>query len=239
MSYTRLGCIANASPKANRAVARHHQPSPQLIGSALPRPAFKLQKLTMDLISQVRVVERYRSACSSRLADATWPARCRCSAHSLSVARRPDTPAQWALFARADEQLHRHAAQQPADAGNNSARRFIVHLGSMHAPPSPCTDTESHFFPHPAQPQIKAEDKNELAHTKALQALSNEHDVPYQATLRVVTVDGSKEPLLPPRQTRKHPVCACHWLCGSEPGCSSVDRTSRRGSNIPAVVDLG
>lgn len=102
----------------------------------------------MDLISQVGLRTKPLSACSRRLADATWPA-CRCSAHSLSVAQRPDTPAQWSLSERADEQLHCHAAQQPADAGNNSARRFIVHLGSMHASTSksiPCTDAESRFI---------------------------------------------------------------------------------------------
>lgn len=35
--------------------------------------------------------------------------------------------------------------------------------------------------------------------------LSAAFAVPYQATLRTVTHDGSPAPLLPPRTTRKHP----------------------------------
>ena len=56
------------------------------------------------------------------------------------------------------------------------------------------------------QPSFKNEDKPEWFHQKALQALSNGRDVPFEATLRVVEIEGSASPLLPPRQPRKHPV---------------------------------
>lgn len=56
---------------------------------------------------------------------------------------------------------------------------------------------------------IKDEDKTENQHVRALQALSNEGDVPYDATLRTVVHEGSRTPKLPPRQTQKHPVRVC------------------------------
>lgn len=57
----------------------------------------------------------------------------------------------------------------------------------------------------PSGPSLKKEDKSELTHTQALQSLSNGQNVPYQNTLRVVTVEGSPVPVMPPKQTLKHP----------------------------------
>ncbi|GLC52519.1 hypothetical protein PLESTB_000638700 [Pleodorina starrii] len=54
-------------------------------------------------------------------------------------------------------------------------------------------------------PVVKAEDKSEPQHIRALQGLSNGAEVPYDATLRTVTHEGSRTPKLPPRQTQKHP----------------------------------
>jgi hypothetical protein len=56
-----------------------------------------------------------------------------------------------------------------------------------------------------AQPELKSEDKPENVHAKALQYLSNGYNVPYSDTLRLVTVEGSREPLLAARQSQKQP----------------------------------
>lgn len=53
---------------------------------------------------------------------------------------------------------------------------------------------------------MRAEDKSELQHYRALQGLSNGAEVPYNATLRVIEHEGARSPKLPPRQTQKHPV---------------------------------
>mmetsp|Transcript_25478 Transcript_25478/g.87285 ORF Transcript_25478/g.87285 Transcript_25478/m.87285 type:complete len:93 (-) Transcript_25478:209-487(-) len=42
-------------------------------------------------------------------------------------------------------------------------------------------------------------------HRSNLQALTNGLDVPYPATLRVVTHDGDRAPMQEEQQTRKHP----------------------------------
>lgn len=55
------------------------------------------------------------------------------------------------------------------------------------------------------KPSLKAEDKSLYTHEKALQALANGADVPYEATMRTVVHDGARAPKLPPRTTRKHP----------------------------------
>jgi len=55
------------------------------------------------------------------------------------------------------------------------------------------------------QPQLKAEDKDVYTHEKALQALANGVDVPYQATLRLVENNGARGPRLPKTATRKQP----------------------------------
>lgn len=54
------------------------------------------------------------------------------------------------------------------------------------------------------KPSYKAEDKQESTHVRALQALSNGHDVPYEATMRTVLHEGGRPPRLPPRVTQKH-----------------------------------
>ena len=55
------------------------------------------------------------------------------------------------------------------------------------------------------QPALKTQDKDVISHQKALQALSNGDDVPYQASLRVVGNEGNRAPMLPPQVTMKHP----------------------------------
>jgi hypothetical protein len=68
-------------------------------------------------------------------------------------------------------------------------------------------------------PVVKEEDKSEGQHQRALQGLSNGGEVPYEATLRQVTHEGSRTPKLPPRQTQKHPVRAGRMgQCTSEHG---------------------
>ena len=57
----------------------------------------------------------------------------------------------------------------------------------------------------PAQPTLKTQDKEVFMHERALQALANGAEVPYEATLRVVGQSGSRGPRLPPRVTQKHP----------------------------------
>mmetsp|Transcript_17097 Transcript_17097/g.51297 ORF Transcript_17097/g.51297 Transcript_17097/m.51297 type:complete len:90 (-) Transcript_17097:852-1121(-) len=58
----------------------------------------------------------------------------------------------------------------------------------------------------PTMPHLKTQDKTENAHTRALQILSNGSlEVPYSETLRMVTVEGDKQPLMPARVTQKHP----------------------------------
>lgn len=60
-------------------------------------------------------------------------------------------------------------------------------------------------MPAAPQPGFVAQDMTEYEHHRALQALSNKLDVPYDATLRQVLLEGSRSPILPPKQTRKHP----------------------------------
>ncbi|KAF5832670.1 flagellar associated protein [Dunaliella salina] len=54
------------------------------------------------------------------------------------------------------------------------------------------------------KPSLKKEDKDPLTHEKALQALANGANVPYQATMRTVVHEGNRGPRLPPRVTQKH-----------------------------------
>mmetsp|Transcript_73369 Transcript_73369/g.148460 ORF Transcript_73369/g.148460 Transcript_73369/m.148460 type:complete len:90 (+) Transcript_73369:103-372(+) len=58
----------------------------------------------------------------------------------------------------------------------------------------------------PTVPELKTENKNQDAHARALQYLSNGVEgIPYSETLRIVEVAGDKQPLMAARVTQKHP----------------------------------